>query len=320
MAKKYESLTLLIVILHDLDLFGDLLKAWKQIGVPGVTILQSMGGFQAQDMFNRSGLANLLSVFDQGKTQQRTLWALIDDPDLLEKAIAEADRVVRGFDRPHSGILFTLSAGTALGLQKWGAKPQPQAEEDAAEPQESHLLKWFEEDVKARGEGRMLANWRSQRATPVERIMAQLQLQPTVVRTDASLPQVVHAMLANPRLELACVVNTEERLMGLIAQQQLGEAMLVNIVPEEFLENPEDYSKAMEAANGKIPQIAADIMLPPVFVGLADTLDTAYQRMHRTHMPGLPVVDEHYHVLGYVSLLELLTVCYPTQDGERQGQ
>lgn len=318
MAKKYESLTLLIVILHDLEVFPELLKAWKKIGVPGVTILQSVGGFQAQEQVNRTGLANLFALFDQGKTQQRTLWALVDDPELLEKAVAEADRVVRGFDRPHSGILFTLPAGTALGLQKWGARPQPQEEPAGEKAEESHLLKWFEEEVKARGEGRMLANWRRQRSTPVARIMEQLQLSPTVVRTDARLPQVVHDMLSNPRLELACVVNSEERLMGVIAQYQLGEAMLVNIVPEEFLENPEGYSKAMEAASGKTPQIAADIMQPPVFVALEDTLDTAYQRMHRARLVGLPVVDEHYRVLGYISLLELLTVCYP-EDGGRQA-
>lgn len=320
MAKKYENLTLLVVILHDLDVFGELLQAWKKIGVPGVTILQSVGGFHAQDVFSRSGLANLFALFDQGKTNQRTLWALIDDPGLLEKAIAEADRVVRGFDRPHSGILFTLPAGTALGLQKWGAKKQPQKEEVPEEREESHLLRWFEEDIKARGEGRMLENWRKQRSTPVSRIMEQLQLEPTVVRTDSSLPQVVQDMLSNPRLELACVVNSEDRLMGVIAQYQLGEAMLVNIVPEEFLESPEDYSKAMEAASGNNPKIAADIMQPPVFVSLNDTLDTAYQRMHRAKLVGLPVVDDHYHVLGYISLLELLTICYPSVEDQEQVQ
>lgn len=308
---KTSELTLLVVILHDLDYFGEILQAWKQIGVPGITILQSVGGFQAQDLVNRTGLANLLGLFEQGKPQQRTLLALIDDQDLLDRAIAEADRIVRGFDRPRSGILFTLPAGRALGLQKWGSKPAQADVDLPPEKAASPLLQWFEEDLKARGEGRMLENWRHQRATPVSEIMVNLQLSPTVVRTDATLPEVVHAMSQNPRAELACVVNTENRLVGVIAQHQLGEAMLVNVVPEEFLENPEDYSRAMDAANGKRPQIAADVMGSPLYVSREDTLDVVYQKMHKAHLVGIPVVDAQYRVLGYLSLLEVLSVCYP---------
>jgi nitrogen regulatory protein P-II 1 len=308
---KTTQLTLLVVILHDLDYFGEILETWKQIGVPGVTILQSVGSFQAQDLVNRTGLANFLGIFDQGKPQQRTLLALIDDENLLERAIAEADRIVRGFDRPRSGILFTLPAGQALGLKKWGTKPVKDEAELAPEKEASPLLQWFEEDLKARGEGRMLEDWRHQRATPVSEIMENLQLNPTIVHTDATLPQVVSEMAQNPRAELACVVNTEERLVGVIDQHQLGEAMLVNVVPEEFLESPEDYARAMDAANGKRPQIAADVMSPPLYVSGDDTLDVAYQKMHKAHLAGLPVVDVKYRVLGYISLLEVLSVCYP---------
>lgn len=312
LTNRTNALTLLVVILHDLDYFADLLETWKQIGVPGITILQSVGGFQAQDMVNRTGLANLLGLFEQGKPQQRTLLALIDDQELLERAIAEADRIVRGFDRPRSGLLFTLPAGQALGLQKWGSKPAPDEEEIPPEKEASPLLKWFEEDLKARGEGRMLESWRHQRATPVSEIMESLHLTPTVVRTDFTLPQVVHEMAQNPRAELACVVNTEDRLVGVIDQHQLGEAMLVKVVPEEFIENPEDYARALDAANGKHPQIAADVMSLPLYVSGEDTLDVVYQKMHKARLTGLPVVDAQYRVQGYISLLEVLSVCYPT--------
>ena len=112
-------LTMLVVILHEVEYLPQLLGAWREIGVSGVTILESMGGFQAEALATRGGLGGFLTLFDSTKSGQRTLFSLIDDPDLLERAIAEADRVVKGFDRPHSGILFTIPLDRSLGLKKW---------------------------------------------------------------------------------------------------------------------------------------------------------------------------------------------------------
>jgi predicted transcriptional regulator len=318
MEHKEQNLTLLVVILHDLECFGELLHAWKSIGVPGVTILQSLGGFQAQSLVQRSGLTNLLGIFDQGKTGQRTLLALIDDPDMLARAMAEADRVVRGFDRPSSGILFTLPVGNALGLKKWGVKP---AEVDAEAESEVKtgtpaLLSWFEEELKARGEAALLKRWREQRSTPISGVTAHLKQSVPLVRTDDPLTRVVQQMSQNSLPEIACVINSEQRLVGMIAQYQLGETMLVSIIPEEFMDSAEDYSLALDVARGIRPQIAADIMQSPVYISLSDTLEVAYQRMHRARLVGLPVVDEQYHVLGYLSLLDILAYCYPAEGSD----
>ncbi|MBT4754242.1 MAG: hypothetical protein HON98_00985, partial [Chloroflexi bacterium] len=44
----------------------------------------------------------------RSEVQTRTLIAVIEDENLLNQAIAEAERVVGGFDRPNSGLLFVL--------------------------------------------------------------------------------------------------------------------------------------------------------------------------------------------------------------------
>ena len=108
---------LLMVILHDLTYMPEILEAWKKIGVPGVTILHSVGGFQATELMRRRGLSSFLKMFEEVRSSQRTLFSLIDDPGLLEQAISEADRIVKGFDSPQSGILFTMPIGQVLGLQ-----------------------------------------------------------------------------------------------------------------------------------------------------------------------------------------------------------
>ena len=57
-----KELTLLIVILHDLDKLPELLGAWKEANVPGVTILQSAGGFHAEKLARRGGLIRIAVV------------------------------------------------------------------------------------------------------------------------------------------------------------------------------------------------------------------------------------------------------------------
>jgi CBS domain-containing protein len=40
-----------------------------------------------------------------------------------------------------------------------------------------------------------------------------------------------------------------------------------------------------------------------------ETVKDAFERMHEHRLSGLPVVDERYHVVGYINLLELLVLC-----------
>ena len=140
-------LTLLIIILHDISCLPDLLAAWKKIGVPGVTIMESVGGFQAEKLLKRSGFSALLNLFDNTADKQRFIFSLINNQDKLDQAISEAAKVVRGFDRPSSGILFTIPVGQALGLQK-RKKNVPTEEIKVPDKNTDNLLSWFEEEIK----------------------------------------------------------------------------------------------------------------------------------------------------------------------------
>ncbi len=55
---------LLIVILDDLTCMPDLLNAWRTIGVPGTTILESMGAYRVETWLTRVGLGNLDRLFE----------------------------------------------------------------------------------------------------------------------------------------------------------------------------------------------------------------------------------------------------------------
>jgi len=44
--------------------------------------------------------------------------------------------------------------------------------------------------------------------------------------------------------------------------------------------------------------------------------DPAFSRMHDNRLSGLPVVDDRYHVVGYINLLELMAACF-RQEGRK---
>lgn len=316
MSEKKTSTTALVVILHTSELLPKLLRAWRRVGVPGVTIFPSLGGYEAEKQVRRGTLGNLLNVFSQEDSGQRTLICLVDEPETLEKAVSEADRVVKGFDSPRSGILFTLPVGEVLGLQKW------REEETGTEPEvrpsagESNLLQWFQEDVKKAYGSDALVDWSSQRKTRVSEIARRLSLKPIVVRVDTPVSTVLGELLRNPEVATVCVVNTEEHLMGTIHINDLADVMMVPVIPEAFVDNPEEYEKALRYVDPDKPLLAADIMRDPVYAMYDASLEETYQRMKKHKRMGIPVVNQYYHVKGYITMTELLAICYPEKNEE----
>ena len=59
---------------------------------------------------------------------------------------------------------------------------------------------------------------------------------------------------------------------------------------------------------------AQDAMIPAVWVKRGDTVKEAFKRMHDNKLPGLPLVDERYQVIGYINLLELLSLCIQSKN------
>jgi len=313
--------TLLIVILHNLEHLPDLLEAWKNAGIPGITLLPSAGGFEAASQIQRGGLSGLLHVFDNSNPQQRTLMSLIDNQETLAIAISEAEKVVGGFDRPRSGILFTVPVGQALGLQKWGdtgslekAAQELRREKKQSEKATSNLVGWFEEEVRALHGTKTLAGWRKKRNLQISVVFKSLLNEPTVVTVDTTLKDVLSAFLNNPHVSLACVINQEERLVGMIREEWFAEMMLVPAMPENFIQDPDQYEKALAYAKMDPDQKACDIMVDPVFVTHESTLEEAFVTMQGKGMVGLPMVNKHYRVVGYLSMTELLGVYFGSNE------
>jgi hypothetical protein len=49
---------LLMIILNDIHILPELLEVWREIGVPGTTILKSAGGHRTRNWLGRVGLGD----------------------------------------------------------------------------------------------------------------------------------------------------------------------------------------------------------------------------------------------------------------------
>jgi CBS domain-containing protein len=274
---------LLVVILDDLKHLPDLLAAWQEIGVPGVTLLESAGAHRVGRWLSQVGLPAIDRLFESGELRRRTLLAAIDDENLLNRAIAEAERVVGGFDRPNTGVWWVLPVERAGGLHK--ARPETATAVPVSEvPPERVAL----------------------RDTPIGALSVDFGCEPVRVSAGDPLDEVARALIRRPEVGVACVVAEDGRLAGLLNLHAVADHLFLHILPEEFLVQIANLDDVRQFADINRMRSAADAMQEPVGIRPNETVKDAFKRMHEHHLPGLPVLDESNRVTRYINLISLL--------------
>jgi CBS domain-containing protein len=131
---------------------------------------------------------------------------------------------------------------------------------------------------------------------------------PCAVAENMDLTDVARQMWQRRQVRTAAVVDNEGRLVGIIPQRLLLDELYLRVVPEEFIsdvlesEGMEEMGKIVTAAT------AGELMEPPVYVALEDTVKDAFGRMHDHKLEGLPIVDEVMRPVGYLDRFQLLEV------------
>ena len=135
-----------------------------------------------------------------------------------------------------------------------------------------------------------------------------LTAEPVIVSRTDSLETIAQRAVENPNCRVLSVVDDGGRLVGLVPVRLLVNDIFLKIVPEEFLGEIADLDAALEYARHIAARTTADIMVEPVSLRPSETVRTAFERMHHSHMNGLPIVDADGRVTGYLDMLELLLV------------
>lgn len=107
---------MLIMVLDDISHLNDVLQAWEEAGVQGVTILESTGINRVMKRKHADpAFAGFGQLFASGRIGHQTLFAVIDGLEVAAAAVAATERVVGDLKQPSTGIMFAVPV-----LHVWG--------------------------------------------------------------------------------------------------------------------------------------------------------------------------------------------------------
>lgn len=121
---------MLLFVLNNPDLLDNLLNAWEEAGVSGVTVLPSTGlGRIRQEEGLRDDLPLIPSLADfyhHRSDLNHTLFTVVESDDLVQRVVNATQRIVGDLDEPENGILVILPTLSVHGLTR-KRKPQTKA-------------------------------------------------------------------------------------------------------------------------------------------------------------------------------------------------
>ena len=112
---------LIVLVINDPNTCSTLLEAWERAGVPGATILESLGFVRAQ-MGMRDDIPLLPSLSDleeKDNVRHRTLFSVVRDMETVEKVIRITEKIIGPLERENTGFLFVVPVTAAYGMHEW---------------------------------------------------------------------------------------------------------------------------------------------------------------------------------------------------------
>lgn len=132
-----------------------------------------------------------------------------------------------------------------------------------------------------------------------------LHLVPPSVSPTATLPALVAAVASDPRAHCAFVVDAQARLLGIVSESELDRDLALLLAPDPAAVEQTGVRALAHAARG-VHETAEHLMRPAVTVSSRDRLAVAVRRMQSAGHETAAFVDGEGHLLGYLSLFEVL--------------
>ena len=121
------------LVLDNPALLNNVLEAWADLGVRGITILESTGVHRVRSRASSRDVPFMLGFSRLLRTDQvghNTLFTVIPSMEIAEKVVAATERIVGDLSQPHTGVLFAVPVAAAWGLPK---QPFDSAQESAGD-------------------------------------------------------------------------------------------------------------------------------------------------------------------------------------------
>lgn len=112
---------LVVAVLPDVERCRNVMEVWDRFGVPGVTILESLGMHKLKQALGRRDdmplIPSLRHLIESEEYHHRTIFTVVGDDFDLDGLLAATEEVVGSFQAPDSGIVFVVPVTRVLGLQ-----------------------------------------------------------------------------------------------------------------------------------------------------------------------------------------------------------
>lgn len=109
------------LVLDNPALLSDVLQAWTDVGVRGITILESTGVHRVRSRASTEDVPFMLGFSRLLRTDQvghNTLFAVVPDMGIVEQIVTATEKVVGDLSQPNTGVLFAVPVAGAWGLPK----------------------------------------------------------------------------------------------------------------------------------------------------------------------------------------------------------
>ena len=113
---------LIVVIVTDMEVCHDVIHVWEGLGVPGATILDSIGMRHLKErQAHRDDLPlmpSLRSMLEQEEFNHRTIFSVVSDEFDVDQLIQRTEELVGDFEAPHTGLIFVVPVLQVRGLRR----------------------------------------------------------------------------------------------------------------------------------------------------------------------------------------------------------
>ncbi len=110
---------MILFVLDEPGQLDDLLEGWLEIGIHGVTIIESTGFYRRQIKRSKLHLTFLVepasSILEEGNI---TLFTAVEDESLVERCLQKTEQIIGNLEKPHSGVFMSWPLSSAKGLHK----------------------------------------------------------------------------------------------------------------------------------------------------------------------------------------------------------
>lgn len=113
---------LIVAILTNMQTCHDVVHLWEELGVPGATILDSIGMRHLQQRQHQRDdlplIPSLRSVLEQEEYDHRTIFSVVPDEFNVDELMQRTEELVGDFDDDHTGLLFIAPVLQVRGLHR----------------------------------------------------------------------------------------------------------------------------------------------------------------------------------------------------------